>query len=291
MKKEIEKEPYLFIALSALVQVAFLIIAQTAPDDLLMTTRDPRSQRQKVIQALKITPEQLEEEKKKEEAKKEDEIRKNKDCVADEELKVEKNVIPVDDPDPEVVRRNPLVDKLQRKPKEDLSKLTPEQRQDRAKQLAQQTAMSQAFRQNNPLFDKLMTNPDLDSKPSPFKALGLNDPNGAENYGDNGNVNPFSGFDTSSNGFMPSDGGLPNGSPDGGPAISATASTRTRTAVTSGRSTSTRARPSRVSSSRRRASRASSTRRPCASTSACTCRASSGATRTACSRTASSAAR
>jgi len=76
----------LFIALSALVQVAFLIIASTAPDDLLMTTRDPRSQRQKVIQALKITPEELEEEKKKEEAKKEDEIRKNKDRWTPAEL-------------------------------------------------------------------------------------------------------------------------------------------------------------------------------------------------------------
>ena len=219
VKKEIEKETFLFIGLSALVQIAFLIIASTAPDDLLMSTRDPRAQRQKVIQALKITPEQLEEEKKKEEAKKE-EIRKDKDRVADEELKVDpKDVIPVADPTLQPERTNPLVDKMQRKQKEDLTKLTPEQRQDRAKQIAQQTAMSQAFRANNPLFDKLTTNPDLDSKPSPFKALGFNDPNGASDFGDSGNVNPFSGFDTSGNGFLPSDGGLPNGSPDGGPVI------------------------------------------------------------------------
>lgn len=218
-KKELEKEPILFIALSALVQVAFLIIASTAPDDLLMTTRDPRAQRQKVIQALKITPEEIEEEKKKEEAKKEDEIRKNKDRLADEELKVERETIPMEEPMPVTERRNPLVDKLQRKQKEDLSKLTPEQREARAKQIAQSTAMSQAFRQNNPLFEKLMTNPDLDAKPSPFKALGFNDPNGEQNFGDNGNVNPFTGFDTASNGFLPSDGGLPNGSPDGGPVI------------------------------------------------------------------------
>lgn len=219
MKKEVEKEPILFIALSALVQVAFLIIASTAPDDLLMTTRDPRSQRQKVIQALKITPEELEEEKKKEEAKKEDEIRKNKDRLADEELKVERETIPMEEPMPVTERRNPLVDKLQRKQKEDLTKLTPEQREARAKQIAQSTAMAQAFRQNNPLFDKLLTNPDLDAKPSPFKALGFNDPNGADNLGDSGNPNPFTGFDTASNGFLPSDGGLPNGSPDGGPVI------------------------------------------------------------------------
>jgi len=219
-KKEVEKEPFLFIGLSALVQIAFLIIAGTAPDDLLMSTRDPRAQRQKVIQALKITPEQLEEEKKKEEAKKEDEIRKDKNRVADEDLKVDpKDVIPVADPTIKPERTNPLVDKMQRKQKEDLTKLTPEQRQERAKQIAQQTAMSQAFRANNPLFDKLMTNPDLDSKPSPFKALGFNDPNGASDFGDSGNVNPFSGFDTNGNGFLPSDGGVPNGSPDGGPVI------------------------------------------------------------------------
>jgi|GEM_PF-1017432 len=219
-KKDFEKEPFLFIGLSALVQIAFLIIASTAPDDLLMSTRDPRAQRQKVIQALKITPEQLEEEKKKEEAKKEDEIRKDKDRVADEDLKVDpRDVIPVADPTPQVERTNPLVDKMQRKQKEDLTKLTPEQRQDRAKQIAQQTAMSQAFRANNPLFDKLMTSPDLDSKPSPFKALGFNDPNGSSDFGDTGNINPFSGFDTSGNGFLPSDGGLPNGDPNGGPVI------------------------------------------------------------------------
>lgn len=219
--KEVEKEPFLFVALSAVVQIAFLIIAWTAPDDLLMSTRDPRAQRQKVIQALRITPEQLEEEKKKEEAKKELEIRKDKNQVADKELEVDpKDFIPVTDVTPQP-DRNPLVDKMQRRPKEqqDLSKLTPEQRQERAKQLAQQTALSKAFRENNPLFDKLMTNPDLDAKPSPFKALGLNDPNAPGDFGDSGNVNPFSGFDTSGSGFLPSDGGLPNGSPDGGPVI------------------------------------------------------------------------
>lgn len=219
--KEVEKEPFLFIALSAVVQIAFLIIAWTAPDDLLMSTRDPRAQRQKVIQALRITPEQLEEEKKKEEAKKELEIRKDKNQVADKELEVDpKDFIPVTDVTPQP-DRNPLVDKMQRRPKEqqDLSKLTPEQRQERAKQLAQQTALSKAFRENNPLFDKLMTNPDLDAKPSPFKALGLNDPNAPGDFGDSGNVNPFSGFDTSGSGFLPSDGGLPSGSPDGGPVI------------------------------------------------------------------------
>jgi len=221
-KKEVDKDPLLFILLSAVVQIAFLIIARTAPDDLLMSTRDPRAQRQKVIQALKITPEQLEEQQKKEEAKKEEEIRKSKDRVAEDELKVDrKDFVPVADPDPQQRERNPLVDKLQRRPKEqqDLSKLTPEQRQARAKELAQSTALAQAFRENNPLFDKLMTNPDLDAKPSPFKALGLSDPNGAGDFGDSGNVNPFSGFNTSGNGFLPSDGGLPNGSPDGGPVI------------------------------------------------------------------------
>lgn len=219
--KEVDKEPFLFIGLSAVIQIAFLIIAWTAPDDLLMSTRDPRAQRQKVIQALRITPEQLEEEKKKEEAKKELEIRKDKDRVADKELEVDpKDFIPVTDVTPQP-DRNPLVDKMQRRPKDqqDLSKLTPEQRQERAKQLAQQTALSKAFRDNNPLFDKLMTNPDLDAKPSPFKALGLNDPNAPGDFGDSGNVNPFSGFDTSGSGFLPSDGGLPAGSPDGGPVI------------------------------------------------------------------------
>jgi hypothetical protein len=215
--REFEKEPILFVTLSAVVQVAFLIIAATAPDDLLMTTRDPRAQRQKVIQALRITPEEIEEEKKREEAKQE-ELRKSKDKKFSDELTVNKEEIPVIEPTPQP-ERNPLVDKMQRKQKEDLTKLTPEQRQDLAKQRAQQTAMAQAFRQNNPLYDKLMTNPDLDAKPSPFKALGFNDPNGAGDWAESGNINPFSGFNPNGAGFLPSDGGLPGGDPNGGPVI------------------------------------------------------------------------
>ena len=218
-----EKEPLIFVLGAAIVMVAFLIIAYMAPDDLLMTTRDPRAQREKVLQALKITPEEIEEAKKQEEEKKELELRKIKDKLAAEELKVDpKEVIPV----AEVERpreQNPLVDKMQRKPREtpqDISKLTPEQRQERAKQLAQQTAMSTAFRENNPLLQEILqTNPDLDAKPSPFKALGQSDPNGPGDWASSGNVNPFGGFDPSSGGVPGSDGGLPNGDPNGGPVI------------------------------------------------------------------------
>jgi len=217
-----EKEPLIFILGAAIVMVAFLIIAYMAPDDLLMTTRDPRAQREKVLQALKITPEEIEEAKKEEE-KKELELQKIKDKLAAEELKVDpKEVIPV----AEVERpkeRNPLVDKMQRKPKEapqDISKLTPEQRQERAKQLAQQTAMSEAFRENNPLFQEILqTNPDLDAKPSPFKALGQSDPNGPGDWASSGNVNPFGGFNPTSGGVPGTDGGLPGGDPNGGPVI------------------------------------------------------------------------
>lgn len=216
-RKEFEKEPVLFVTLSAFVQIAFLIIAATAPSDLLMTTRDPRAQRQKVIQALKITPEELED-KKKEEKKDEDELRKSKDRKFSDELTVDKEEIPLVDVEPQP-KRNPLVDKIRRKPKEDLTKLTPEQRDALAKRRAQQTAMAKAFRQNNPLFDRLMTNPDLDARQSPFKPLGLNNPNGQSDWGDAGNVNPFSGFNPNGSGFLPSDGGLPGGDPNGGPVI------------------------------------------------------------------------
>lgn len=218
----IEKEPIIFVLGAAIVMVAFLIIAYMAPDDMLMTTRDPRAQREKVLQALKITPEEIEEAKKEEE-KKELELQKIKDKLATEELKVDpKEVIPVTEVE-QPRERNPLVDKMQRKPREtpqDISKLTPEQRQERAKQLAQQTAMSEAFRENNPLFQEILqTNPDLDAKPSPFKALGQSDPNGPGDWASSGNVNPFGGFDPSSGGVPGSDGGLPNGDPTGGPVI------------------------------------------------------------------------
>jgi len=118
LKRSVEAEPFYFMGLSALVQLAFLIIASNAPDDLLMATRDPRALRQKVIQALKITPEQLEEQNKKEEAKKEEEIRKDKEVAKEDELKLDpKKVIPLTDPTPPE-RTSLLVDKMNRKPKE-----------------------------------------------------------------------------------------------------------------------------------------------------------------------------
>jgi len=215
-KRTMDKDVPLFVGLSALVQIAFLIIASTAPADLLMTSRDPRAARQRVVEALKITPMQLAEEQKQDKAKEEDIRKDNERRETEAELVVDLNSIPVEEPTtakPEEAR--PLVDKMSRPRKsEDLTKLSPEQRHAKAAELAQQTAMSQAFKANNPLFDKLMT--DLESQPSPFKALGPTDPSGATNWADEGgNVNPFSGFNASDSAFLPSDGGPPPGTPDG----------------------------------------------------------------------------
>lgn len=214
-----EKEPWLYVLASAIVQIALLIAARGAPDELLMTTRDPRAEREKVLQALKVTPEELEQIKKQEE-KKEAEVNKKSDVVA-EDLKIDPSeVTPVAELEQPQERRNPLVDKMARKPREDVAKLSPDQRQQRAKELAQSTALNQALRDNPMLTELLQTNPDLDAKPTNFKALGNSDPNAPGGFADSGNLDPFGGtFAGGPGGFAPNDGGIPTGGPDGGPLV------------------------------------------------------------------------
>lgn len=219
-KHTFEKEPWLFVLASAIIQIALLIAARGAPDELLMTTRDPRAEREKVLQALKVTPEELEIQKKKEEAKEEELAKKRPDLVADDLLIDPAEVTPVADVAEPQERRNPLVDKMARKPREDVAKLSPDDRKARAKEMAQSTALNQALRDNPQLADLLQTNPDLDARPTNFKAQGTNDPNAPGNFADGGNLDPFGGtFAGGPSGFSPDGGGIPTGGPDGGPLV------------------------------------------------------------------------
>jgi pSer/pThr/pTyr-binding forkhead associated (FHA) protein len=221
VKSSFDREPLLYILASAIVQIALLIAARGAPDELLMTTRDPRAEREKVLQALKVTPEELEQKKKAEEKKEEEELAKKKsDIVADDLVMEPAEVMPIADTTAPVERRNPLVDKMARKPREDVAKLSPNERQARAKELAQSTALNQALRENPMLADLLQTNPDLDARPTNFKALGATDPNAPGSFTDGGSLDPFGGtFAGGPSGFSPDGGGIPTGGPDGGPLV------------------------------------------------------------------------
>lgn len=220
VKRTFEREPLLFILASAVVQIALLIAARGAPDELLMTTRDPRAEREKVLQALKVTPEELEQKKKAEEKKEEEIAKKRADLVADDLIIEPTEVMPIADTTEPQERRNPLVDKMARKPREDVARLSPTERQARAKEMAQSTALNQALRDNPMLADLLQTNPDLDARPTNFKALGAADPNAPGSFTDGGSLDPFGGtFAGGPSGFSPDGGGIPTGGPDGGPLV------------------------------------------------------------------------
>jgi len=117
-------------------------------------------------------------------------------------------------------RTSELVDMLNPRNNEpiDLSKLSPNERADKAREIAQQTALAQAFREDNPLFAQLMTiNPDVDSRINVLAAL---DGQGSTFIA--GAVDPFGGTLSSGGGFPGGmeGGGLPTGGPNGGgPAI------------------------------------------------------------------------
>ncbi|MFO0744880.1 MAG: AgmX/PglI C-terminal domain-containing protein [Myxococcota bacterium] len=113
-----------------------------------------------------------------------------------------------------------LVDKLNPRNNEpvDLSKLSPTERTEKAREIAQQTALAQAFREDNPLYAQLMTiNPDVDSRVNVLAAL-----DGAGSTFIAGAVDPFGGTLSNGGGFPGGmeGGGLPTGGPNGGgPAV------------------------------------------------------------------------
>lgn len=220
VKRSFEKEPLLYLLASAIVQIVLLIAARGQPDELLMMTRDPRAEREKVLQALKVTPEELEQKKKAEEKKEEEIAKKRADLVADDLVMEPSEVTPIAELAQPQERRNPLVDKMARKPREDVARLSPTERQARAKEMAQSTALNQALRENPMLADLLQTNPDLDARPTNFKALGATDPNAPGSFTDGGSLDPFGGtFAGGPSGFSPDGGGIPTGGPDGGPLV------------------------------------------------------------------------
>jgi len=127
---------------------------------------------------------------------------------------------PIQDPNEDEQRKNSeLVDKLNPQTNEpiDLSKLSPTERQEKAREIAQQTALAQAFREDNPLYAQLMQiNPDVDSRIAIASAL---DGQGSTFMA--GAVDPFGGTLGQGGGFPGGmEGGLPGGGPGGGgPAV------------------------------------------------------------------------
>ena len=216
----------IYIAISAIVHIAFLVILSLMPEDYLRSQRDPRLARERAMRVLRVEPEkeeEKEEEKKPEDPEEDPNAEKSKDAKEEEKLKVAETEIEVEVPQP---KRLELVDKLRDKRKETERKewdaLSEEEKQAKAKEMARET-LTEVGLQNNPLMTELMANnPDLINNQPRFRALGAQAADGQPaDFQGGGMIDPFGGtFGGNDGGFQTvgSPGGTPGGNP-GGPAI------------------------------------------------------------------------
>jgi|GEM_PF-1591468 len=213
-KQSFDAAPFYFVGLSALWQIAMVIIAWATPDDLLLATRDPRAQRQRVIETLKITPQELEEQKVAEE-KREEEIKKDDKKKPDDELKVDrKQLAPAPDPTPQPERTSSLVDKMHRprdSKNDQIQPLSPSTKSS-VDELKQRLALSTAAPQSK--LSDVRTNLDPNSTNDPLRVTGAYDPSGgapAPSFATDGSANapagPLAGEATRELGKKLADGG------------------------------------------------------------------------------------
>ncbi|PKN55735.1 MAG: hypothetical protein CVU56_19980 [Deltaproteobacteria bacterium HGW-Deltaproteobacteria-14] len=221
----VDVDAWIYISISAIVHIAFLVVLSLLPTDLNFSERDPRALAQRAIEVLRVEVKPEEEEKKKKEE--EEEKKKNKTPGEDEKdkgedkMKVDNSPIEVERPDkdPQKLTNKLIMEK--KREREAFNAMSEEDRKKKAEQMVQQTSTNQAF-QNTAFNDLLNTDPDLNNRKPLFRALSSRADDGAEGANDfaQGSIDPFGGSLGPGPGGFQTEGGGPGGpSGPGGPAI------------------------------------------------------------------------
>ncbi|MFT7582743.1 MAG: TonB family protein, partial [Myxococcota bacterium] len=170
---DVDVDPWISVAVSAIVHVAFLVSLSFMPLDLgQLTERDPRQALDRTVEALMIQPDAALAEAKAPEV----------DRAPSPLARRDANTADLNVANPEVegdAVRPTLSDALAR-PRPDApthDSVSASHQRSRAKQLVQETALNQAMAQNNPLLTEVLnTVPDTTHRPT-FKALAGSDAN------------------------------------------------------------------------------------------------------------------
>ncbi len=153
----IDYTPHIYVALSAIVHLAFLVFLRLMPPEQLMSRADRDERRLKMIELMKVAQQEKEEEKAEEEQEKE-EAKKAEE--KDKKLEVAKTEVKAPDKKPDDSLLNKLAKKKLKKVEEELSKLTPEERQKRAKELAQAAGAAKVLSEETSLLKSLLDEQD-----------------------------------------------------------------------------------------------------------------------------------
>ncbi|GMV40879.1 MAG: hypothetical protein AMXMBFR64_25950 [Myxococcales bacterium] len=138
--RQINVQEQIYLALSVIMHLAFLILLSLIPEEQLRASKDPRKERSSLIQAIQVADQ--EKKKEEEEAAKEEDKRPKFEV---EDKKVE--VVEVEEKDPAPVIE---VEKKERKPDQGLtSKLTPKEIKERNKQIVQNAGLNKVLNQTD----------------------------------------------------------------------------------------------------------------------------------------------
>ena len=181
---QINVQEQVYLALSLVLHLAFLILLSLIPEDQLRASKDPRKERSSLIAAIQVADEEKKKEEEEEQAKEED---KNKPKFEVEEKEIKEFVEKEKDPTPTIV-----VEKKEKKPEGLTSKLTPKEIKERNKQIVQNAGLNKVLNQTDLLANVMGGSGQLlgEGKKG-MKILGSNA--AGDTAYDTGNMNPFGG--------------------------------------------------------------------------------------------------
>lgn len=181
--RQINVQEQIYLALSLIMHLAFLILLSLIPEEQLRASKDPRKERSSLIQAIQVADQ---EKKKEEEELAKEEEKRPKFEVENKELEVAE--VEVEDPAPviEVEKKAPTPDQGL------TSKLTPKEIKERNKQIVQNAGLNKVLNQTDLLANVMGGSSEyLGDAKKGIKVLGSTAA-GDMAY-DGGNMNPFGG--------------------------------------------------------------------------------------------------
>lgn len=213
----VDYNPHIFVSLSAIVHIAFLVFLSLVPEEQLRGSMDARARSRRLIEVIKVTElEKLEEEKKKEEEEEATKKGKEKEKLEAKDVVVETKT-PEKDPG--------LLNKLAKKQEERQETLDPqsaEEKKQKAREMAMTAGAAKALAEDTGLLNSLLEDSDSSMMFDGKRLTALGSAGDADPLSAGaGSIDPFGGTlapgGGTDGGFAGSgsiggsDGGLPDG--------------------------------------------------------------------------------
>ncbi|MCB9729482.1 MAG: AgmX/PglI C-terminal domain-containing protein [Deltaproteobacteria bacterium] len=211
----IDYTPHIYVALSAIVHIAFLVFLSLMPEEQLRSQMDPAARAKRLINVIKIAELEEEEEPEPEEIPEED---KKKTGDEKDELAASDREVPQPTERPSDELLNKLIKKDQKK-SDEMAEASPEERKEAAREMAMTAGAAKVLNEDSGLLSSLLAETDQNPLMHDGKiitALGSRADEGDALAG-GGAIDPFGGTLGATGGFAGANSVGGPGGPGGGP--------------------------------------------------------------------------